>query len=332
MPILSARHLVKSYNAGVPVLQGISLEVNAGEIVGIVGVSGSGKTTLIRVLAGLLEPEGGEVIFDGKQLEGPATKLVPGHPEIRLVHQDFQLFHRMTVAENLHNALLAYTRDYRQSRSAELLKLCGLQGVAHHYVHELSGGEKQRVAIGMALATEPAVLLLDEPFSNLDFHRKHELLELLPLIAAELETAIVLISHDTRDAMEVAHRLVVLDKGVVLAEGTPAQLYRQPKYARVAGMFGVYNHLHRKDLSLWGNPPSPHSDHFGIWPENVSLNDSGVQAKVIRTVFLGASWRIQLELNGFQLFCIHTGPPIDPDSWVSVDMDISRCFELDGIC
>lgn len=312
-------------------LSDVSLEVNAGEIVGIVGVSGSGKTTLIRLLAGLLEPDHGTVIFDGKRLEGPATKLVPGHPEIRLVHQDFQLFHRMTVAENLHNALLAYTRDYQQSRTTELLKLCGLELVAHHYVHELSGGEKQRVAIGMALATEPAVLLLDEPFSNLDFQRKHELLDILPLISTELGTAIVLISHDTRDALEVAHRLVVLDKGMVLAEGAPAQLYRQPRYARVAGMFGVYNRLHRKDLSRWGNPPLAHTEHFGVWPEDVFLSTSGIQAKVLRTVFLGASWRIQLELSGLQLFCIHTGAPVDPGSWVSVELDVSRCFELDGI-
>lgn len=291
-----------SFDGAGMVLQNVSLSIKKGNILGIIGQSGSGKTTLIKILAGLLEPDKGQVSFKGKKMEGPNEKLVPGHEEIRLVHQDFKLHHRMTVKENITNALIAYIPEYKKERTTELLELCGITSIAHQYVDKISGGEKQRVAIGMALATEPEVLLFDEPFSNLDFLTKGHLLQEIDHIAKVTSTSIILITHDSRDAMEVADYMMVLDQGKIIREGTPQQIYRQPAYKNVANLLGLHTVLMADNLRvLSGNFPK--NGFYGIWAEDVLLHKpDGHQGRIKKVIFSGPVNKLLIAAKGFEIW------------------------------
>lgn len=296
MSTLQAIGIGKTYD--VPVLNEIHLAVEAGQILAICGKSGSGKTTLIKILAGLLDPDQGQVFFNGKRLEGPADKLVPGHQEIRLVHQDFNLYHRMTVEENIRNSLLEYTEEYRQLRTAELLKLCGISHVEDQFVHEISGGEKQRVAIAMALSTEPRVLLFDEPFSNLDLNTKGVLLQEIESIARDTDTAVILVTHDSRDAMEIADEMIILEKGSLIRKGDPRTVYHRPQHREVADLLGVYTLLSREEANqiIPGFVPEDDVTQYGIWAEDVHLNQETQRtATVEKCIFSGSHFKVLLK-------------------------------------
>ena len=175
MSYFSLRTLTKSYDSHVA-LQEFNLELAKGEFVSIIGESGSGKSTLLRIAAGLLTQTGGEVLLDGKKIENPEQKLVPGYDEIKLIHQDYQLFPNTSVEENITRPLLNYEENYRNQRVGHLLDRLGLTPYKDRLPRQLSGGQQQKVAIAQALAVEPEVLLLDEPFSHLDAIQKRKLI------------------------------------------------------------------------------------------------------------------------------------------------------------
>lgn len=333
MKLLEARNLHKHYTEEREVISDVSFSVSAGEILALIGQSGSGKTTLLRMLGGLLEPDQGEVLFHGKMLEGPRAKLVPGHEQIRLVHQDYKLHHRMTVAENLKNALLGYQATYQRERTEELLIRCGLTKVCDQFVHELSGGEKQRTAIAMALSTEPEVLLLDEPFSNLDLQKKNELLHLVRRVADELQTAIVLVSHDTRDSLEIADRVAVLRAGKLLRTDTPRALYEQPGFGFIAGLFGIYNELTRQQIHEWMPDISIHGERFGLWPENVQISHTAkANGKIVERRFLGAYEQLTVKLDtGLELKLSVPKATYTFGDPVAISVNPQDIFELESI-
>lgn len=304
MSILSAHSVGKNYD-GRTVLQGVSFEIHKGEVCALIGRSGSGKTTLIRILAGLLAPDTGEVWLEGEKLENPDDQLVPGYEEIRLVHQDFQLKHRMTVRENIRYELLSYVSDYQHERISELLKLCRIEHLQDKDISLLSGGEKQRVAIARGMATEPEVLLLDEPFSNLDINTKAILLEEVKEIASSTDTAIFLITHDARDAMEIADRLLVLDAGQLIKTGTPENIYHAPGDTRVADLLGLYNTLTVGELqTLLPNISPPAGHHFGLWAEDLRLDPNGFAATIQKVVFGGPYNKVVLSPHSLPHLCL----------------------------
>lgn len=322
--ILSAHEITKSYSQEKRALQDVSFKLKKGEILAILGKSGSGKTTLIKVLAGLLDADDGYVLFQGEKLKGPNDKLVPGHEEIRLVHQDFKLYHGMRVEENLKNALIEYVHEYQVERTAELLALCGLEPVRDKYVHELSGGEKQRVAIAMALSTEPEVLLFDEPFSNLDFGTKARLLHEVQEIARQTKTAIILITHDSRDAMEIADRMIVLHQGKILREGTPPEVYEAPGYEAVANLFGLYNQLNADALNLLSKDTNA---ACGLWAEDVLLHKAnGIQGRVRKVVFSGMTNKILISAKGFDLWAYDHSKKVKEKDKVKFTVRAERIF------
>lgn len=294
--VLRAENLHKTYEDKI-VLSNISLELDSGEICALMGTSGSGKTTLLRILAGLISPDSGTVFLHDVAIEGPDRKLVPGNEEIHLVHQDFKLKHRMTVTENIRYELLDYVKEYQLERIEELLSLCNIAHLRDTEIELLSGGEKQRVAIARALASEPEVILMDEPFSNLDLNTKSTLLQEIKDISKTTNTAIILVTHDSRDALEISDKLLVLSGSEIIRQGSPREVYQQPEFAEVAGLFGTYNVL-PPDL-LEGKSANI---AFGLWPEDLRRDpERGLKAQVISQRFMGNYWKVLVRVKGYLL-------------------------------
>ena len=221
-------------------LDRVSLDVRSGELVALLGPSGSGKTTLLRIIAGLDWPDQGEVRFDGED----ALSHGVAERHVGFVFQHYALFRHMTIFENVAFGLRARPRRLRPSepeiraRVEKLLDLVQLNFLANRYPNELSGGQRQRIALARALAVEPRVLLLDEPFGALDAKVRKELRRWLRHLHLEIQVTSVFVTHDQEEALEVADRVVVLDKGRIEQTGTPEQVYEQPANAFVHAFIG----------------------------------------------------------------------------------------------
>lgn len=240
MTFLSIRHLSKSYDSHVA-LHDFSLELARGEFLSIVGESGSGKSTLLRLISGLMIQSGGEVRLEEKLIENPAQKLVPGYDEIKLIHQDYQLFPNSTVEENISRPLLQYDAKYRAQRVSRLMTQLGLENYKDRLPRQLSGGQQQKVAIAQALAVEPEVLLLDEPFSHLDAIQKRKLIFELKELLQEMGTTVIFVTHDLDDALRLTDSLLILQKGKVVQKGNSKVLCEHPKSRYVARLFSPIN-------------------------------------------------------------------------------------------
>jgi sulfate transport system ATP-binding protein len=221
-------------------LDRVNLDIHSGELVALLGPSGSGKTTLLRIIAGLEWPDEGNVRFDGED----ALSHGVGERHVGFVFQHYALFRHMTIFENVAFGLRARPRRQRPSerdihaRVKKLLDLVQLNWLADRYPNKLSGGQRQRIALARALAVEPRVLLLDEPFGALDAKVRKELRRWLRHLHEEIQVTSVFVTHDQEEALEVADRVVVLDKGRIEQTGTPEQVYEQPANAFVHEFIG----------------------------------------------------------------------------------------------
>ena len=231
MSTLTIKNFKKEYENRV-VVNGISLIIGKGEIVAIVGESGSGKTTLLNMISGNVKPDGGELFLANQKIDLYFDRLIKELPEIKLVPQDYRLKPEHKIWENIDLALTTFTEEYRIERVAELLTLCDLNHVKNKRPREVSGGEKQRTAIARAIAEEPQVLLLDEPFSNLDSIHKQKLREKLVEVIRQEDIACLFVTHDLMDAFLVADKVGVMHQGNLLVLATPDELllYSENQY------------------------------------------------------------------------------------------------------
>ena len=221
-----------------PAVDRVSLEVRSGEVVVIAGESGSGKTTLLRMVAGLERPDRGEIRIGDRVVFGPDRVVPPEERGVGMVFQDYALFPHLPVRRNVGFGLAGRPRAERDRRVDELVEHVGLGGLGHRYPHELSGGQQQRVALARALAPSPSLLLLDEPFSNLDSGLRDRMRsEVLRIIGAAGATALV-VGPDRGDAAVLAERLVLLRAGRVEQTGTVAEVREAPATRYVADFFG----------------------------------------------------------------------------------------------
>jgi sulfate/thiosulfate transport system ATP-binding protein len=236
---IEVRNLVKRFGS-FAALDGVDLRVADGELLALLGPSGSGKTTLLRIIAGLDWPDSGEVLFDGED----ALLRKAGERHVGFVFQHYALFRHMTVFENVAFGLRVQPRSIRKdeagirARVKELLDLVQLDWLASRYPSQLSGGQRQRIALARALAIEPRILLLDEPFGALDAKVRKELRQWLRTLHHEINVTSVFVTHDQEEALEVANRVVVMDKGRIEQVGTPGDVYDNPASAFVHGFIG----------------------------------------------------------------------------------------------
>ena len=239
-PALEVRGLTKRYRRGDrPALDNVWLDVQDGEILTLVGESGSGKTTLLRLVAGLEQADAGEIVLRGRTVCDERTFIPPEHRGASLVFQDYALFPHLTVEGNVGFGLRRLGRAEREERVREMLELVGLRGLERRYPHELSGGQQQRVALARALAPRPAILLLDEPFSNLDRALKARLRQEVASLIRATRTTAVFVVHDPDDALAIGDRIAVLRDGRLVQLGKPREILDSPCGPYVAGFFGI---------------------------------------------------------------------------------------------
>jgi iron(III) transport system ATP-binding protein len=228
-PALKLEDVGKRYaGADCDALRGIDLEIRDRELVAVVGQSGCGKTTLLRIIAGLEVPDSGKVTIGGKVVAGPGSWTAPEHRGVGMVFQDFALFPHLKVEQNIAYGLNHLPRAARKERIQRMLELVDLEGLGGRYPHQLSGGQQQRVALARALAPEPKVLLLDEPFSNLDAPLKASLRDGLTKVIRRTGVPTLLVVHDVEDVVVLANRVAVLREGRIVQQGSPIGLCQNP--------------------------------------------------------------------------------------------------------
>ena len=338
-PVLLVSGAVKRYARGLaPAVCEVSLAVRRGEIMAVVGESGCGKSTLLRLVAGLEVPDAGTIEIGGRTVAGDGRWVAPEGRGVGMVFQDFALFPHMTVEGNVRYGLRGIARAERAARVAEMLDLVGLAGLGQRYPHQLSGGQQQRVALARALAGAPDVLLLDEPFSNLDTALKRTLREEVRAILERTGTTTLLVVHDAEDVMMLADRAAVLRAGRVLQEGDPDTLYRKPRDEYVAHFFGETNVLPGRpseggfQTALGLVPCATAATSRGpvrlcVRPEHLLLGqglDAGEPAVVERVHVAGVRRRVVVRLAGEagpgERLVMHVGlePPLAPGDRVRV--------------
>jgi len=321
--LLELRDISKKYNQQ-SVLQRVSFNVNAGEVFGLLGESGSGKSTLLRIAAGLIDPDKGEVWLDNQKSRLASDQLIPGHPDIKIVHQDYNLSAPLTVRENIAYALRYYEKTYRDERVDELIQLCHLETVVNHPAKQLSGGEKQRTAIARALAEEARVLLLDEPFAHLDLPNRRRLIQTVRELAEQTGTACIFVTHDATDALSLSHRMGILREGQLLQIGTPEEVYQQPVNIYAAEITGEVNvfepnfflHYFGPNFLLLNGQVVVRPEAFII---HLQPTEKATEAIVKRVVFEGSRYLIYLE-TAQQLIKIYhqTSLPLETTVFVEV--------------
>lgn len=282
--VFEIKNVSKSFKDDLAVIEDVSFDVFEGEIVCVLGESGSGKSTLLRLMGGMEDADTGSIHALDQEVTGPNHNLVPGYDFINYVFQNFRLEPFRTVHTNISSVISYYEEDMLAERVDELLRLCKLTDKADSLPHELSGGQQQRVAIAMALADEPDILLMDEPFSNLDVNLKNQIREEIVEILREAQVTVVLVSHDPVDALSIADRAMILEEGRIVQIDKPHIIYDHPKTAYAAKFLGPMN-----ILTINKKPES-------IRPEHLQVDPKGkLEGVVKRSTYLGLHHQIQLD-------------------------------------
>jgi len=273
----------------------LDMALEAGHVGCLLGASGCGKTTVLRAVAGFEPLRAGSIVIDGVLVASPSIQLPPEQRRIGMMFQDYALFPHLSVEANVGFGIVALPAAQRRARVAEMLALVGLVDRAGSFPHELSGGQQQRVALARALAPRPALLLLDEPFSNLDIHTRQLLASELRRVLKASATTALLVTHDQAEAFAMADRIGVMDQGRILQWGTGSELYARPADRFVAGFIGRGAVL---DGALLGLAPG---EDVLVRPEHLRLDPDGdVQARLVELSFRGPGQAALVELPGGQ--------------------------------
>ena len=284
-----------------PVLKNISFEIGKGQNVSIIGESGCGKSTLLKLIYGLLHTEG-KLTWNDEELLGPNYNLVPGEPFIKYLAQDFDLMPPLSAAENVGKHLSNFYPIKKKRRIRELLEVVEMEEEADKKAKFLSGGQQQRIALARALADEPEILLLDEPFSHIDHFRKNNLRRRLFSYLKEHNITCLVATHDSTDALSFADRTFVIKNGGIYADGTPQELYQTPPNRYVASLFGDVNQIMLKNLRKGVSSRK----RVVLYPHEIEIvKKSEIEAVVKNSFFKGESFLIEASLNSDHILIDH---------------------------
>ncbi len=294
--MLRVNNISFQYDLNKKVLQSLSFNLNAGQHLCVMGESGSGKSTLLKAIYGLLDLTEGSLFWKEHQILGPAHHLVPGMEFFKYVPQDFDLMPYTSVAENIGKHLSRFYPEEKEARTQELLEVIEMTAFADEKVKNLSGGQQQRVAIARALAKEPELILLDEPFSQIDNFKKNSLRRKLFSYLKEKNIACIVATHDGNDALSFADQMIIIKDHQIIAMGDPKKLYEHPEQLYIAALFDDIN-----ALNIDGK-------EFLLYPHQIKVaeNPSTHKAVVKESYFKGFYWLIEAEYNRQKVFFQHT--------------------------
>jgi ABC-type Fe3+/spermidine/putrescine transport system ATPase subunit len=259
------------------------------------GESGCGKSTLLKAVYGLLDLQKGTVFWEENQVLGPEFNLVPGFEKFKYVAQDFDLMPYISVAENIKKFLSRFYPEESEIRTQELLEVIDMKSFENAKVKNLSGGQKQRVAIARALAKEPDLLLLDEPFSQIDNFKKNGIRRRLFSYLKKKNIACIVATHDKNDALSFADKLMVIKSNKILTFDTPQKIYNNPKQKYIAALFDDVNSIEIKDKSIL------------VYPHQIKIVDkSTLTARVLNCYFKGSYWLVECLCNEQNIFLNHS--------------------------
>lgn len=314
----------------------VNFGIEKGKLIGLLGPSGSGKTTILRMIAGLENPDSGEIIIDGKVVNDvPASERGIG-----FVFQNYALFRYMTVYDNVAFGLKVQKVDKKKihARVMELVKLVGLEGLEKRYPSQLSGGQRQRVAFARALAPNPQVLLLDEPFAAIDAKIRQELRSWLKEMIEKLGITSIFVTHDQDEAIEVADEIIITNAGQIEQKGTPVEVYRNPETAFTASFFGQSSVLENAD-DFHTFTQAEGADKIIVRPEFVKISKldevekfrtSVSQGVVERVSFRGDNLELQVRVNNSVVTARRSLEKADVREGEIVNVFLYRIFALKG--
>lgn len=314
----------------------VNFGIEKGKLIGLLGPSGSGKTTILRMIAGLETPDSGEIIIDGKVVNDvPASERGIG-----FVFQNYALFRYMTVYDNVAFGLKVQKADKKKihARVMELVKLVGLEGLEKRYPSQLSGGQRQRVAFARALAPNPQVLLLDEPFAAIDAKIRQELRSWLKEMIEKLGITSIFVTHDQDEAIEVADEIIITNAGQIEQKGTPVEVYRNPETAFTASFFGQPSVLENAD-DFRTFTQAEGADKIIVRPEFVKISKldevekfrtSVSQGVVERVSFRGDNLELQVRVNNSVVTARRSLEKADVREGEIVNVFLYRIFALKG--
>jgi ABC-type sugar transport system ATPase subunit len=282
---------------GMEVVSDFGFTMQPGEKLAIMGETGSGKSSILKMIAGLLQPKEGEIIFQNQKVEGPLEKLIPGHPGIAYLSQFSDLRPNFFIHE-----VLEYANEISPKEAETIYALCEITHLLKRKTNQLSGGEKQRVALARLLTTKPSLLLLDEPFSHLDLPHKLTIKQVIGRASSELGFSTLLVSHDPGDVLPWADRIIVLKNGKIIEEGTPHNLYYHPLSEYTASLLGPANLLNANMAAALtkSNAKDWLEGRYLLRPELVQIDmeeKMGIPAEITSVEFSGSLKMIQLFVN-----------------------------------
>ncbi len=332
--VLDLRDVTCNYQPEQPAVQNIFLTAQKGEIICLLGPSGCGKTTTLRVIAGFEKVTNGEVYLNGQLVSSSTTHVPTERRRVGMVFQDYALFPHLKVKDNVAFGLHSSSRTTRNERTNTMLELVGLKGFEDRYPHELSGGQQQRVALARALAPNPVILLMDEPFSNLDPDMTIKMRNELYRLLKQTNTTAVLVTHDHQEAFAMADRVAVLKNGILVQCATPETIYHLPTCQFVAEFVGkadfipgvIQNGKVETEIGAFPNQGHYEGDSkvvVMVRPDDIKITQSPTgTARIVNRQFRGSQHLYTIELASGHI--VHSVEPSDHsytiDSKVSLDV------------
>lgn len=289
--LLEVKNLHFSYGTDRKLFNNLNLRVDEGKIIALAGESGCGKSTLLNIIYGLLDWQEGEIIFNGRKLLGPKGNIVPGESEMKFVAQNYDLMPYSTAYDNVGKFISNINLAEKREKVMQLLEVVGMEDYADVKPRFLSGGQQQRIAIARALSVMPKLLLLDEPFSNLDFSRKIELRERLFNYVKKHHISLMISTHEIQEVMPWLNQIIILQEGRLIQNDSPEETYKNPYNEYVAKLFGEVNVLSDEEklkLNLSKN----------LWyPTQIKVSENGTEAKVSESRFAGSHYWNRVLVN-----------------------------------
>jgi ABC-type Fe3+/spermidine/putrescine transport system ATPase subunit len=299
--MLQVENITFSYDKN-KVIKNINFSVSKGQNIAIIGESGCGKSTLLKLIYGLYDLDEGQIFWNENEVLGPKFHLVPGMHFMKYLAQDFDLMPFITVAENVGKYLSNIYPEKKQSRINELLEIVEMTEYSNVKAKFLSGGQQQRVALAKVLALEPEVLLLDEPFSQIDNFRKNSLRRKLFSYLKSKDITCLVATHDSSDSLSFADETIVLNAGEIVIKEKSDHLYKHPANKYVAALFGDVNELKLSELVEIGDA----DETLLLFPHQLKIVESGnLKVRIKHSYFKGSHFLIEAEANGNSIFFEH---------------------------